>query len=453
MSKEGSTFREERLAGWGNLPRQLCQVADPRDNQQLRRTLDSESASIAPRGMGRAYGDSALHEKVVRTTSCNRFLSFNTATGVIRCQAGVTLEDIINAALPHGWFLPTTPGTKFVTVGGAVAADVHGKNHHRDGSFGNFVRHLTLATANSASLNCSPRSRSDVFWATIGGMGLTGFILTVELQLRKVESAFCRVRYLKTTCLDQTLETFAETNDKYEHSVAWIDCLSQGESLGRSIVMLGNDASREDLPTTNWHAPLAIPRRRKKTIPFYFPSFALNRWTVRRFNNWYYSRHREAEKLVDFDRFFYPLDSVNHWNRMYGRRGFAQYQALFPHKTSRKGLVALLERVAKSGQASFLAVLKSSGAANQGLLSFMHPGHTIALDLPNTGEPLKRLIADLDEIVLEHEGRLYLAKDAFMTAETFASMYPRLARFQAIKAELDPENSFVTAQARRIGIV
>lgn len=446
-------FQEEWLSGWGNLPRQRCSVADPKNIEQLRCTLDSEGVSeVAPRGLGRSYGDSALHESVIRLTRCNRFLSFDVESGVILCQAGVSLEDIINVALPQGWFLPTTPGTKYVTLGGAVAADVHGKNHHRDGSLGNFVRHMTLLLASGEEVRCSPSKRSDVFWSTVGGMGLTGIILTVELQLRRVESAFCQVRYQRTRCLDDTLEAFAATNDQYEHSVAWIDCLSRGESLGRSVLMLANDAAQDDLPSGKWRDPLVVPRRRRKLVPFYFPSFTLNRWTVRQFNGWYYWRHRDTEKLVDFDRFFYPLDGIRHWNRLYGRRGFTQYQALFPKQKSREGLVELLERVSESGQASFLAVLKSCGPASEGMLSFLYPGHTIALDLPNTGESLTSLIAELDEIVLRHDGRLYLAKDAFMNAETFAAMYPRADEFRETKRQLDPNNVFVTAQARRVGL-
>jgi FAD/FMN-containing dehydrogenase len=444
------------LAGWGRCPVEECRAFDAESTAQLREALrDNGEKTWIPRGLGRAYGDSALNRDagVLLQQGLNRFRSFNAATGLLECEAGVSLAEIIEHFLPRGWFVPVTPGTKFVTLGGAIAADVHGKNHHRDGSFGNFIRRFELLIASGEVLSCSPSEHSDIFWATIGGMGLTGCILSAQLQLTKVESAYYDVTYRRTLNLDHTLDVFASTDAEYRYSVAWIDCLSGGKKLGRSVLMLGNDARRDDLPPALRLLPLRTPPKRKKTVPFNFPALALNSWSIRAFNTIYYAAHPDRRTFVDYDTYFYPLDSIGHWNRIYGKRGFVQYQALFPRETSRQGLVELLEAIVASRRGSFLAVLKSSGEAGQGLLSYLYPGHTLALDFPNTGEDLRRLTDQLDEILLKHGGRLYLAKDALMSAKTFAAMYPRLPEFQAIKSRIDPLGKFSSSQARRVGIV
>jgi FAD/FMN-containing dehydrogenase len=387
----------------------------------------------------------------------------------------VSFADVIEHFLPRGWFLPTTPGTKFVTVGGAIAADVHGKNHHVDGSFGNFVVDLRLLLANGDVLDCSPAQNADVFWATVGGMGLTGVIVSTRFRLHRVESAWYDVTYHRTANLDDTLECFADTDAAYRYSVAWIDCLARGGSLGRSVAMLANEARATDLPASLAGAAgglsasasnpegrfnrrsrsscLVVPRKRGKSVPVNLPGWVLNPLSVRAFNELYYATHRDGRQFVDFDSFFYPLDGVHRWNRIYGKRGFVQYQALFPRDTSRAGLVELLERITASRKGSFLAVLKTTGAANPGLLSFPKPGVTLALDFPHTGDDLAALLCECDEIVLRHGGRLYLAKDALTTPHAFAAMYPRLPEFREIKHRLDPQNRFVSSQARRLRIV
>lgn len=450
------------LSGWGNFPVATCRVTRPETWGDLADVVTAgPEIDYIPRGLGRAYGDSALNADrgVIDHTRLNRFLAFDERTGVLECEAGVSFAEIIEHFLPRGWFLPTTPGTKFVTVGGAIAADVHGKNHHVDGSFGNFVVDLKLLLANGDVLDCSPSRNADVFWATVGGMGLTGVIVSARFRLNRVESAWYDVTYHRTANLDETLDCFAETDADYRYSVAWIDCLARGRSLGRSVAMLANDARATDLPA-NLVAPalvagtkLQIPRRRQKSIPFNFPGWVLNPLSVKAFNELYYATHRDGRRFVDYDSFFYPLDGVQHWNRIYGRRGFVQYQALFPRESSRAGLVELLERIVASRKGSFLAVLKSTGAANSGLLSFPKPGHTLALDFPHTGEDLITLLRECDDIVLRHGGRLYLAKDALTTPHTFAAMYPRLPEFREIKRRLDPHNRFVSSQARRLAIV
>lgn len=447
---------EKLLAGWGNFPRQRCHVVRPVSVRAVQRiVVEGKRRSYVSRGLGRSYGDSAVNrgEGVIVHTGRDRFLGFDPQTGALECEAGVSLAEIIDVFLPRGWFLPTTPGTKLVTVGGAIAADVHGKNHHRDGSFGNFVLGFELLAASGETLTCSASENEDVFWATVGGMGLTGVILTARIRLRRVESAYCNVTYKRSADLDALLECFAATDKDYRYSVAWVDCLASGKSLGRSVVMLANDAAAGELPRRLRAAPLSLPAKRIKSVPFSLPAFVLNPWSVRLFNGFFYARHRGGRRLVDYDAYFYPLDAVLHWNRLYGRRGFIQYQASFPPETSRRGLMELLEAVSRSRRASFLAVLKTAGPGNQGMLSYLRPGHTLALDLPNRGKGLERLVRQLDEILLKHGGRLYLAKDAMTTPDVFRAMYPRLDEFRKVKQRIDPGNRFVSSQARRLEMV
>ena len=379
-------------------------------------------------------------------------LSFDEKTGVLSCEAGVSLEAIIESMLPRGWFVPTTPGTKFVTVGGAIAADVHGKNHHVDGSFGQFVEALDLMVASGEVVRCSATEDPDLFWATIGGMGLTGVIVSASVRLMRVESAWYDVEYRRYGDLDGVLEGIRDTNAGYRYSVAWIDCLASGRSLGRSVLMLGRDVRAADLPRKLCQRPLHVPSKLGKVVPIDFPSIALNPLSVKAFNAVFYGAHKSKQAFVDYDTYFYPLDGIDGWNRIYGKRGFLQYQALLPPETTRQGLVELLETISRARRASFLAVLKSCGPASQGHLSYLYPGHTLALDFPNEGD-VRGFTETLDEILLRHGGRLYLAKDSVMSAETFASMYPRLDEFRAVKARVDPEQRFVSSQARRVGIV
>ena len=456
MAETAARSSEQTLSGWGNYPVCRCRVFRPESWQ----AVQSAVAAAGPRGcisrgMGRSYGDAAVAAEgaVIDHTRLNRFLAFDAQTGVLECEAGATLEEIINTFLPRGWFLPTTPGTKFVTVGGAIAADVHGKNHHVDGSFGAAVEDLCLLTAGGEVLHCSRQENADVFWATIGGMGLTGAILSARFRLMRTATAYYDVTYRRTANVDETLEIIHQTDAQYRYSVAWIDCLASGKSLGRSVLMLGNDAEAAALPAALRGRPLFVPAKRKKAVPCQFPELALNSWTVKAFNALYYGSHASCRKFVDYDTFFYPLDGVLHWNRIYGRRGFVQYQALFPPETSRRALIDLLERIAASRRASFLAVLKSSGPAGSGMLSYLHAGHTLALDFPYTGPDLQKLLGEWDQLLLKYGGRLYLAKDATTTAEVFSAMYPRLGEFQAVRARIDPNNCFASSQARRLGIV
>jgi decaprenylphospho-beta-D-ribofuranose 2-oxidase len=447
---------ERALAGWGNFPVETCFVSRPETIDALRRVVvEGEAPDYISRGLGRSYGDSAtnLGRGVIDQTRLDRLLAFDDATGVLDCEAGVSFAEIIRLFLPRGFFLPTTPGTKFVTLGGAIAADVHGKNHHVDGSFGEFVEHLDLMIASGEIVRCSRTERPELFWATVGGMGLTGVIVSARIRLMRVESAYWDVEYRRCPDLDAALAAMRDTNAEFRYSVAWIDCLSAGRKLGRSVLMLGHDGKAEALPRKLRRRPLSPPSKPEALVPFDFPGFALNPFSVQAFNTVFYAANRDKRAFVDYDTYFYPLDAVHHWNRIYGRRGFLQYQALLPPETTRDGLIALLERITRDQRASFLAVLKTCGAAGGGMLSYLYPGHTLALDFPYTGPDVLEFTQALDRILLDHGGRLYLAKDTVMSADTFRRMYPRLDEFKAVKDAVDPNRRFVSSQARRVGIV
>lgn len=443
------------LAGWGGYKPVRCKTLQPAASQSVKRLLQGGTEPLIARGLGRSYGDSAVDEKalVLSTTALDKVLRFDRENGLLRAEAGLSLGELIDIILPAGWFLPTTPGTKFVTLGGAVAADVHGKNHHADGSFGNWVRSLTLLLADGSAVTCSAQDNAELFWASIGGMGLTGFITEVELQLHRAASAYYSVDYRRCADLDATLSLLEQTGPQYPCSVGWIDCLGSKGSLGRSVLMLGRNAAVAELPAQQQAAPLSIRPKGSKSVPFHFPSAALNRLSVSAFNKLYYTANADRTAIVDYNAYFYPLDSIHNWNRIYGRRGFVQYQALFSEQTALRGLTRVLETVGKYGLASFLAVIKKSGAANPAPLSYLYQGYTLALDIPNAGPRLIELARKLDNILLEEGGRLYMAKDSLTDAATFAQMYPQRDAFLAVKQKVDPHNRFVSAQARRLGLL
>ena len=405
------------------------------------------------RGEGRSYGDAAISGEgvVVLTSHLRAVLSFDRATGLLVAEAGMSIADILRAFVPMGWFPGVTPGTKFVSLGGAVAADVHGKNHHRDGSFSNFVRWLELITADGSTVQCGPDRHADLFWATAGGMGLTGIITKVAVQLVPIESSMIVAQHFKTPDLETTLRWLddAEHDDRY--TVAWIDCLSRGRRMGRSMVMRGHHAHRDELPSAAGDA-LAVPRRLELRLPIDLPAFVLNPLTVAAFNQLYYTMQGRgtAPFLVDYDRFFYPLDAVGDWNRLYGARGFLQYQCMIPDRDAADGMRRVLEHVVRSRRASFLAVLKRFGPASPGPLAFPGKGLTLALDLPMTGADVLSSLDELDEIVIGLGGRVYLAKDARLSAERLRRMYPRLDEWLAVKGSVDPDDRFASDLSRRL---
>jgi FAD/FMN-containing dehydrogenase len=447
---------KQELTGWGKYPKIEGHVYRPENIEDIQELFSAHpDRHYIARGLGRSYGDTALSEDgLILMTRLNHFISFDPTTGVLEAEAGVSLEDISKTFVPQGFFLPVTPGTKFITLGGAIANDVHGKNHHVDGCFSNFVISFTLMLANGDIIECSREQNEEIFWATVGGIGLTGLILTVKLKLRPIETAYIEVTYRKAKNIYEALEMFSETDDHYQYSVAWIDCLSTGNSLGRSVLMQGNHATEKKLAEyKNVAQPLWIKPQRKLTVPFELPSFTLNYWTIKAFNAMYSRLYKDGTtKIESYDKYFYPLDGVNHWNRAYGRKGFIQYQVVLPPETSKEALIEMLKRFSQTKRSSFLAVLKSSGAQNQGMLSFPFSGHTLALDIPIRNNHLFSFLKEMDEWVLQMGGRIYLAKDSLVSPEHFALMYPRLSEFKEIIRSLDPNERFASAMSKRLGI-
>ncbi len=447
-------FETRTLSGWGGFPTHASLLARPERRSVIAQLLGAPGVAMCtPRGLGRSYSDAALNDGgcVIDMTRLDRMLDFDPASGVLECEAGTSLSDIVHHFLPRGWFLAVTPGTRFVTVGGAIASDVHGKNHHRDGTVVSSVLSFTLQTGGGDLLRCSREEHSDVFWATLGGMGLTGVVLTARLRLRPVTSAYVSVDYAKAAHIDDALGRFALDDARYEYSVAWIDCLARGVAMGRAVLMRANHTPVNDLPASVRN-PLALPRRLALGVPFDLPGIALNRYSVGAFNAVYYHTHRHgSQRIVDLGRYFYPLDAISNWNRMYGRRGFTQYQVAFPQRTARDALVAVLERLTASRRASFLAVLKQFGAANQAPLSFPIPGFTLALDIP-VNDGTAEFVGQLNALALQYGGRVYLAKDAVLDAPTLSAMYPRAAEFVALARKLDPEGRISSSLARRVGL-
>ena len=444
------------LAGWGRNPVESCLVYRPERESELASIVASApTESVLSRGMGRSYGDAAsnagrgvmLHERF------DRFLAFDEQAAVVHCESAVTLSDLIDVLLPRGFFLPVTPGTRQISVGGAIAADVHGKNHHRDGTISSQLVDFRLLCADGRILSCSRDHNADLFWATLGGMGLTGAILDARLRVRRVETAYLRQQTLRCRDLDDALARMLAEDAAYEYAVAWIDCLARGRSLGRSVLLRANPAARDELPRRAREAPHRIERPLPLAVPFELPGFVLNPLSMRIFNQGFWTVHPDRDGIASYQSYFYPLDSVRSWNRVYGRGGVLQYQLVLPLESCRDGLIEILERVARSGRASFLAVLKTTGPANEGPLSFPIEGASLALDFPGRSPEVRELLDELDRIVLARGGRVYLAKDARLAPGVFREMYPQLDRFREIKTKYDPDARFSSSLARRLGIV
>jgi decaprenylphospho-beta-D-ribofuranose 2-oxidase len=436
------------ISGWGRFPRHYSRVASP--------TSQDEVASFAghgrliARGNGRAYGDAAIGSALtLDMCRMNRMLSFDPTTGILVAEAGVILGDIIEALLPRGWFPSVTPGTKFVSLGGAIAADVHGKNHHLDGSFSSFVEWVDVLDGHGELRRCSRTQDPELFSWTLGGMGLTGIILRAAIRLRPVESGWITLLTRPAPNLSAAMDAFEEAQDA-TYSVAWIDCLAAGNELGRSLIMLGEHAKANEVPRAFRRRPYASTPRRRLSVPLDAPGWALNRYTVKAFNALYWSRGRKgpARSVVDWDSYFYPLDGVLGWNRIYGRKGFVQFQCALPVGASEAGLTALLDATSHAGLGSFLAVLKRFGAQDS-RISFPMDGYTLALDFPASPAALA-LLDRLDAITLDHGGRFYLAKDARLAPERFHASDPRAATFREMRQAHGLRDSFASRQSERI---
>jgi FAD/FMN-containing dehydrogenase len=385
-------------------------------------------------GCGRSYGDSCLAESghVLAMQNMDRVLAVDWETGVVLAQAGLTLAELIRMALPRGWFLPVTPGTKFVTLGGAVANDVHGKNHHVMGTFGRHVKHLLIHRSDEGITQCSPHYKPDLFAATVGGLGLTGVILAVEIQLRRVVSSDINQRSIRFGGLEEFFELSGTHDASHEYTVAWIDCLASGKQAGRGHYIAGNHGLNHSINV----APAG-----GLSMPIDPPLSLINSFSLRAFNTLYYHRQlkKEVASLVGYDPFFYPLDRLQQWNRIYGRAGFQQYQCVVPLQNGCEVIRAVMQQIAKSGTGSFLAVLKQCGElSSPGLLSFPMSGVSLALDFPQRDQINERLFKKLDALVHEAGGRLYPAKDAHMSATHFKQAYPQWERVEALR---DPQLS------------
>lgn len=415
---------------------------------------EAAESGLLARGLGRSYGDAALSASscILLTGKLNRMLSFDCHTGALCCEPGVDYTEIIRTFLPRGWFPPVTPGTKYVSMGGALASDIHGKNHHRDGSFVNFVNSFKLITADRQILRCTRQENSDLFWATAGGMGLTGFISELEISLRPVENQYMVVKKIRCANLAETFRMIEDNEEDYQYSVSWIDCLSGGKDLGRSILILGRHARASELKPGN-PSPVSTETKQVLKVPLDMPSWILNRYSIGAFNSLYYhlSAGSGEEKITHLDPFFYPLDSLADWNRMYGKAGFIQFQCALPLSSSKAGLEEVLTLSSKRGRSSFLAVLKKFGAGH-GLLSFPMAGYTLALDMP-VKPGLFEFTRELDELVIKYGGRVYLAKDACLAPESFRMMYPDLAKWTALKRSVDPASRFSSALSERLKLM
>ncbi len=402
----------QKVTNWGNFPVVEKEMRSEDSFKKIKEFVLNHNEIIA-RGNGRCYGDASLGESIFSTKKLNKFISFDRLNGVIECESGVLLSDVLEIAVPQGYFLYVTPGTKFISVGGAIASDVHGKNHHAEGCFSEYVIEFKLMTENGEIITCSRDENSEKFWATIGGMGLTGIILTAKFKLKNIESAYIRQESIKAENLDEIFQLFDES-ESWTYTVAWIDCLQKGKNIGRSILMRGEHAFQHEHPQSTGKTPLRLKKKLQPTVPFYFPGFVLNALTVKIFNWLYYKKQskKEVRNFIDYETFFYPLDAINEWNKIYGKSGFIQYQMVIPKEAGKEGMKRIQETIAKSGNGSFLAVLKLFGKNNpQAYNSFPVEGYTLALDF-KVNSKLKKLVDQLDAIVQEFGGRIYLTKDS-----------------------------------------
>ena len=428
------------LNSWGMFPIVKNKNITFENEEKLKSSILKSKCYISF-GNGRSYGDSALSENIIYCKPYNYFLNFDKENGALHVQAGVLLSEILEISIPKGWFLKVTPGTKLITVGGAIASDVHGKNHHVEGCFSECVEEFSLMLPSGNVVTC--KKGEELFLAVCGGMGLIGVILDVRITLKKINSKNINQTTIKTKNLRETFEAF----EKYAHipySVAWIDCLAKGDNIGKCLLMVGDFADDGDLN---------FKEKKKLTIPFNFPSLALNNLSVKAFNWLYYRKAPDgvSQQKVDIDTFFYPLDAINNWNRIYGKGGFTQYQFILPKEVSLAGLKEILGEIADSGKGSFLAVLKLYGKANENYLSFPMEGYSLALDF-KIEKGLFELLDKLDEIVAKYGGRIYLAKDVRVSKEMFEKGYPMIEKFRSIRKEHGMDKKFQSLQSKRVGI-
>jgi FAD/FMN-containing dehydrogenase len=441
-----------RLSGWGANVRADCLLVEPETPAEVAQKLDR--ASAIARGLGRSYGDAALneHAQVLGMAHVDRYLAFDEQTGTLTCEAGVSLSRIIQDFAPRGFFPMITPGTKFVTVGGCIANDIHGKAHHAQGCFSSCVDSLTILVASGEMVRASRDENTDLFWATFGGMGLLGIVLTATIRLRKIETTYFRQKSIPVNDLEGMFAALDEHDQTFPYSVATLDVLARGARLGRGILTVGDHARREELPEAFAKDPLRVSGMPKITVPFELPEITLNPLSIRVVNAVILAIQGNAAPYGHYEGFFYPLDKLAHWNRGYGKRGFAQYQFVIPFADGLSRMREILGVIMSAGELPFLNILKRFGRESGGLLSFPREGYTFAIDFPirtNTVALLKKL----DTMVLDAGGRIYLGKDSYVDAPTFCAMYPVVERWRELKARFDPNGTFTSNLGRRVGLV
>jgi decaprenylphospho-beta-D-ribofuranose 2-oxidase len=449
--------RTVTLTGWGRVDPSSAELAEPDSPESAARLLQAAdpSRNVIARGLGRSYNNAAQSAGgvVISTARLNRIIGLDPAAGLATCEAGVSLEQLMVAGLPAGWFVPVSPGTRQVTVGGAIAADVHGKNHHVAGSFAMHVPSFDLLLPGGELRTVTRQDDPSLFWATAGGMGLTGFIVRATVQLKPVATSRVRVDTVRTADIDETMAVLAEHDRGYGYTVAWSDSLASGASLGRSVITSGDFAEPADLPPAARPDPFAFRPGARVGAPAGFPPGLINRYTVGLANEAYYRkapRQRRGE-LQTIGTFFHPLDGIRNWNRVYGPRGFRQYQYVVPFGQE-AAVRRSFELISKARAPSFVTVLKRFGEGDPGLLSFPMAGWTLALDFPARTPGLAALLGSLDRLVVEAGGRVYLAKDSRVPADVLDQMYPRLPDFRKLRAELDPDGILASDLSRRLGL-
>lgn len=430
------------LTGWGRVPAAGTEVV----SEDLERTT---RGAVLSRGLGRSYGDSSLpaeaSDKVVSSRLANRILSFDEATGVLEAEAGFSLVELNRIFIPRGWFSPVTPGTKYVTLGGMVASDIHGKNHHVAGCFGAHVERLTMRLADDSIVTCSPTENDDLFYGAIGGMGLLGHILTVRFKMEKIETGWIWSRSERVPHIDAFLEVLEREASALPMTMGWIDCLNTGGSMGRGIMMGGRWATKAETKAAPPEAGKQI------TFPVELPNWALNPVTAKLFNTAYYWKHMSHtwEGILSPEPFFYPLDAILEWNRAYGSRGFTQYQCVVPRAAGAPAVREFMQLLTKLGGASPLCVIKDCGPEGKGVLSFPLEGTSIAIDMAISAD-LQRIIDELNAFIIACGGRIYLTKDRFTRPEHFRAMEPRLPRFMELREKYDPKRRLRSAQSKRL---
>jgi decaprenylphospho-beta-D-ribofuranose 2-oxidase len=439
---------KQNISNWNNYPKVDSEVCSPEDIPAF--VKEEKAPNVIARGNGRCYGDASLNEHVVSMLHHKQLHSFDAATGIVSCDAGLMLSELLETILPKGWFLPVTPGTKFITVGGAIAADIHGKDHFANGTFGQHVKSFELLVGEGKVIHCSPTKNREIFFATLGGMGLTGIILRCDFACIPAASTYIEEEFVRADSLKELMRSFEE-NEDCPYRVAWIDFTANNKNAGRSLLLLGRFIEPNKLPAKYQSDPFKLQRGGKKNIPFHLPDFALSKMFVRMFNKWVYASHKEKTIVADYDTYFYPLDGIHNWNRIYGKRGFIQYQLVLPLDKSLEGLEKIIAKIRSNKYPPFLTVLKRFGKAEAGrYLSFPMEGYTLALDL-KMRPGLLDFLKELDAIVLEFGGRVYLAKDARMDGDTFRKMYPDVDDFIKVVKQVNP-GVFRSHLAKRLGL-